>query len=486
MKTRRIVGFFFVWGLALVSSSSAATHYVNVSNATPTAPYTNWATASTNIQMAIVWSDSGDEILVAPGTYRLYGSPLELPEDKTLALRSTQSRAAVIDAQRLSPVLWIRGNDSLVEGFAVRNGLDAGYAGGIDVSAACTIRDCLVTSNQAWGGGGIQIYASGTVVENCTIQSNLATYFGAGVLFYGAPTSRVQNCIISDNLASNYGGGVYFQNGGSVSNCRIAGNRALGTYGGGVYLDQGGELVNSVVVDNFAEQDGGGVYSGGTVARMVPIVNCTIVSNVAGRESGGVYAAYNTFMLNDIIYFNTAPTNANLYNHSMFSIVSNCCLTPDYGLPNITNAPAFVNAGAGDYRLATASFCIDAGTANGAPGDDLEGKSRPRVGRPGGTPLVDMGAYEYGFHFNRIEMVSTNGARFEWDVQDRGIYLLDLATNAAADPGHMHWQSVGGGGYTNPGMAAGQFLVHTQTITAAGPIPASAIFRLRISHYWAK
>ena len=151
MKTHRIIGAFVVGGLLFISPSFAVTRYVNVSNATPVAPYTNWATASTNIQMAIVWSDSGDEILVAPGVYRQYGSHLELPYGKALTLRSTQSRAAVIDAQRLSMAMWIDGSNSLVEGFTVRNGLDDGGPGGVYISTACTMRDCLVTSNQAWG-----------------------------------------------------------------------------------------------------------------------------------------------------------------------------------------------------------------------------------------------------------------------------------------------------------------------------------------------
>ena len=86
--------------------------------------------------------------------------------------------------------------------------------------------------------------------------------------------------------------------------------------------------------------------------------------------------------INDIIYFNSAPTNANLMRQTeRSSIVSNCCTTTNYGWPSITNAPAFVDAAAGDFRLATASFCIDAGTTNGAPRTDIEGNPRPRDGQ---------------------------------------------------------------------------------------------------------
>ena len=482
MRISLRVGCACLWGWFSIDVSFAATHYVNVSNATPMQPYTNWASASTNLQMAIVWSDSGDEILVAPGVYRLYGSALELPTDKTLALRSTQSRAAVIDAQRLSMAMWIRGTNSVVEGFTIRNGLSDGSPGGVYLTTACTMRDCLVTSNQAWGAGGMEIYADGAVVENCAIQSNLATYYGGGVVFYAGATSRVQNCIISDNIASNYGGGVVFQNGGSVSNCYISGNRAETMYGGGLYMDQGGELVNAVVVNNYAWLDGGGVYAGGTVSRSTPIINCTVVSNAASRESGGIYAAFYCRLVNDIIYFNAAPTNENLYNHNLLSIVSNCCVTPDYGAPNITDPPAFVDAGAGDYRLATASFCIDAGTTNGAPRTDIDGQPRPRIGNPGqvivGVTNCDIGAYEYGFHFNDVRCTSSNTVVFKWDVQDRGIYRLDAATNGLEHPTWITNVAL----YGQPGMAAGQFAVHTQEVAIPPPVPVQANFRIQVSH----
>ncbi len=48
----------------------------------------------------------------------------------------------------------------------------------------------------------------------------------------------------------------------------------------------------------------------------------------------------------------------------------------------------FVDPENGYYYLQDGSPCIDAGTADGAPSDDIEGN--PREGLP------DMGAYEYG------------------------------------------------------------------------------------------
>ena len=492
MRTAPKAGFFLVLWLTGAGSSLAATRYVNVSNATPAAPYTNWGMAATAIQPAIDEAANGDEILVAPGTYNLSGSAVHIPPEKTLVLRSTQSRAAIIDAQGLSPGMWIQGTNSVLEGFTVRNGLNDSRGGGIVITRICAVRDCLVTSNRAFGGGGILVSgeAAHTRVEDCTISDNVVEENGGGVAFYNNSYGCLDRCVIRDNVASNYAGGVWIQLGGTISNCWITGNRTLQYDGGGIHIDCQGTtnpavVVNSVIAGNSAAQNGGGIRSEGPSGTLSPIVNCTIVSNSAGLNGGGAFA-YATRFVNDILYFNSAPTNANLNAHDdeHSCVISNCCTTSNYFWPSITNAPAFVDAAAGDFRLATASFCIDTGTTNGAPRTDIDGNPRPRIGVPAilgiATTNCDMGAYEYGFHFNSISAVSSNAVRLQWDVQDVGRYRLDAATNAATDPRHPVWNSV----MTHTqsvNIGAGQYAVYTTTVTnPAPPMPTHAIFRLSI------
>ena len=494
MKIHRMIGLFFVWGLVSISSSSAATRYVNVSNATPAAPFTNWGMAAVEIQPAIDAAASGDEILVAPGTYDLPSSEIYVPPEKTLTLRSTHRREAIINAWYQSRGMRIDGTNSVIEGFTVRSG-NAGFAygGGIMLVRAATVRDCLVTGNWAAAGAGITVSAGATnsLVEDCTIEGNTATNgAGGGVVLYENSHGRIHRCLIRDNGA-DYGGGVFITEGGSVSNCWIIGNRAGIEHGGGVYMHASGTtnpatLVNSVIFSNSATQHGGGVYCAGPPASFSPIVNCTIVSNLAWGDGGGAYAYWTRFV-NDILYFNEAPTNANLINGDVSCIISNCCTTSNYFWPNITNAPAFVDAGAGDFRLATASPGIDAGTTNGAPKTDIDGNPRPRIGMPQVElpdplpPQCDMGAYEYGFHFNDVRFIGPNTVQLRWDVQNLGIYKLDVETNGTLSAPWITNVVV----FTNAGLMPGQFLVHTQTVVIADPpIPAKSNFRLRISRYF--
>lgn len=488
MKIHRMIGLFFVWSLFFLSSSSAATRYVNVSNATPAAPYTNWSMAATAIQPAIDAAASGDEILVAPGTYNLPGSEIYVPPEKALTLRSTHRREAIINAAQQSRGMRVDGTNSVIEGFTVRSG-NAGFAygGGIMLVRAATVRDCLVTGNWAAAGAGITVSAGATnsLVEDCTIEGNTATNgAGGGVVLYENSHGRIHRCLIRNNGA-DYGGGVFITEGGSVSNCWIIGNRAGLDHGGGVYMHASGTtnpatLVNSVIFSNSATQHGGGVYCAGPPASFSPIVNCTIVFNEAGADGGGAHAYWTRFV-NDILYFNEAPTNANLKNGDLGCVISNCCTTSNYFWPNITNAPTFVDAGAGDFRLATASFCIDAGTTNGAPLTDIEGNPRPRQGKAGVLSTnCDMGAYEYAFHFNDVRATGTNEIQFKWDVEDRGIYRLQAATNAATAPANPFWENVMA--YTNAGMPAGQFLVHTQAVSHPVEMPGHVLFRLLVSH----
>jgi parallel beta-helix repeat protein len=287
----------------------------------------------------------------------------------------------------------------------VLSGNSAGVGGG---AHGCTLNNSTLTENSAeWGGG-----TADCVIYSCTLTGNSA---GAGG---GACRSMLNNCSLTDN-ASGVGGGAY---GGTLKNCTLTGNSAQ--EGGGAY---GSRLNNCTLAVNSASASGGGAESSslnkctliansatnaGGGAENSSLDNCTLTGNSARDMGGGAYEStlnnctltgnsaansgggtYGGTLNNCIVYFNTAPNSANHFAHDWQRFaVAFCCTTPlpMNGVGNITNAPLFVDAANGDFRLQPNSPCINAGNIAYAPGPtDLDGN--PRI--VSGT--VDIGAYEY-------------------------------------------------------------------------------------------
>ena len=410
-------------------------------------PYTSWSTAATNIQDAVDWAVTGDQVLVTNGTYQ--GTSRVSPDGITN--RVVITNAVSLQSVNGSAVTFIDGSNSVrgvyltngaaLTGFTVLKGkATTTYGGGVCcASTDCQVSGCLITYNSAKYGGGIY---SG-IVSNCTISSNVVVFAGSGGGAYnstllnciltgnsttvnggsgaGAVGGFLSNCAINNNICngsgSTVGGGV---SGSVLTNCTLTGNRVTGagSGGGGAYAsvlnnctlsnnrcDFGGggayncTLTNCTLASNIASYGGGGV-SGGT------LVNCVLRNNTSlGGYGGGVYwtttlinctlvgnsagyggGGYSCTFYNCIVYYNSAPNGANTYGCTF----NYCCTTDSGGVGNTTNAPFFANQPAGDFHLQSGSGGIDAGANFYASSlTDFDGNLRIANG------TVDMGAFEY-------------------------------------------------------------------------------------------
>ncbi len=408
--------------------SLATVRYVDVTSATPTPPYTNWATAAKEIQEALGWAAPGDEIVVTNGSYDTGGSTVGT---NRLATRVVVTEPMIVRSVNGPEFTIIKGSQSprvrcvylsggaVLSGFTITGGSTElvltgdndheSMGGGVCCqSSQELITNCVIIGNQAFQGGGV---AFGTVVD-CTISSNLAIAAG------GALAADLSGCRISSNRAVNQPG--WDGNGGGVAtsrltNCMVLENSA----------ENGGGGANSCVLVNCILRDNKALFGGGAITS--ELKNCTITGNLATNRGGGLAGCS---AKNCIAYFNTAADSANYYRYPLtIPKLEYCCTIPlpDEGYGNITNAPLFVDFGSGDLHPASNSPCVNAGlNAYVVLSTDLDGN--PRVS--GGT--VDIGAYEFQGAGSRIS--------YAW-LQQYG-----LPTDGSADDldpdhdGHNNWQ----------------------------------------------
>jgi hypothetical protein len=82
-----------VAGFLLANPCGAATLHVDLAGTAPVPPYSNWATAATNIQDAVDAASSNDVVLVTNGLYRLVS---EIYIAKEIEIQSVNGAAATL------------------------------------------------------------------------------------------------------------------------------------------------------------------------------------------------------------------------------------------------------------------------------------------------------------------------------------------------------------------------------------------------------
>ena len=277
------------------------------------------------------------------------------------------------------------------------------------------LHDCLVIGNSARYGGGLcdgEIYDS-LITKNTAIRDGGGAFAKISTLVDGTVTyekTYITNSVLADNLASNDAGAAAYC---TIHNSRIINNEAT-RYGGGAYVcplyhcwvegnraeEKGGGIYGSfttsmycVVVGNTAYQYGygGGIYGG-------DVINCTVLCNTSFWGGGGCDYVY---VSNSIIMYNIVTDGDPKYNNYFSTYyLGYSCTTPFIDDPDVwdhdtTNDPQFVNWMGGDYRLSSASPCIDTGGTNITNAVDYSGIAGPLDGDNDGQAVIDMGAYEY-------------------------------------------------------------------------------------------
>lgn len=156
------------------------------------------------IQAAADAAQSGDTIMVAPGTY---AESVTLPAGVKLI---SDGGAAVTTIDATGKTFGVRGGQR-VEGFTIRNATGAGIARGANSFANTTkeILHNIIRNNRP----GIDLYAGGSVlIANNLLLNNIHGELGGGIRLDGGSQAQVINNVFDGNRSTNsfpQGGGIY-------------------------------------------------------------------------------------------------------------------------------------------------------------------------------------------------------------------------------------------------------------------------------------
>ncbi len=409
-------------------------------------PFTNLTTAATNIQAALDVATNDYEIIeVADGVYTGEGNNDLDFKGKKLMLRSANGPTnCVIDGGSSNRGLVFQTGEtreSVVWGIQFYHGF-AEYGGALLCSnASPLIEGCIFSENEAGtSGGGIHAENSDIKIRNCRFEANFAfgtggacsfkaasaevlnsvmtgnetfamgmggaldshqstllvrdtvmsnNHSSCGAVYGDSGTARFENCLISDGSGWFSGGGYFHSSLPEFSRCTFQNNtddKDYLTSGGALYLyNCTSRVENCLFTGNTSDEGSITSQRGETV-----IQNCTIVSN----DSMGVYGLeFSEVLVRNTVFW----TNTSWEVASSGSVmeVSFCCVPEGYGESNLAEAPKFIEGG---YQLSPVSPCIDRGSAENAPPEDIVGRVRwNHPWRVNGTDAstVDIGAYEY-------------------------------------------------------------------------------------------
>lgn len=249
MKSRKITYFKY---LSLFFTIAVLVFIAGCTGAPPTAPDIDQIAYNTDtgidydtIQKAIDAAGSGETIIVYSG---IYEEKIKF-NNKNITVRSTDPSdptivaATVIDGGGSGTVVqFVSGDESILEGFTIRNGNSGGYGGGIFIlSSDPVITGNTISDNTAHlKGGGIFISFGDPTITGNTIAYNTARA-GNGIYVDNDSDPTITGNTITDN-ESGWGGGIHVYD----SNPTITYNKA-NKGGGGILVKQ----ISNLLPDDF-------------------------------------------------------------------------------------------------------------------------------------------------------------------------------------------------------------------------------------------
>ncbi len=329
--------------------------------------------------------------------------------DRNVMVKARDEHAAVLDAEGKRLVASVAYKDAVLSGFVLENGKTA-FADGYRFGSSASLiqfdgvtTNCIMRNGTGNRNGLVSVY-SGTIAD-CVVSNGTTTSTGTdspcgGLTIFGP--AKVVGTLIAKNKGGQ-GYGLYLMAGASgavVKNCIISENSEYGSWanrGGGVCLEAG-LLEASLVISNKTPHSGGGVYlkngtlrnciikdndavgsypgadvdegfGGGVYLENGNLINCNILDNKALNSYAGIYqksgTAVNNILCDNVVtssgeYLDFGGAKTNI-TYSAFKAYTDQMLIPAQE-GNIAIAdPGFQRRKGFAYYLSNGSPCIDKG-----------------------------------------------------------------------------------------------------------------------------
>ncbi|MBN1406033.1 MAG: right-handed parallel beta-helix repeat-containing protein [Candidatus Omnitrophica bacterium] len=300
------------------------------------------------ITEAIAHTNSGDAILVAPGTYN--EGELYLKAYTSLTSEGGPSNT-IIDATDKSYGVGTSGNSVVVQGFTIKN------ANGDGIINATAVNNMIENNN----GDGITFPIWGSGIDIDIINNTIRNNNGDGVHVAWVKGAAVD--IMNNTIKNNSRGGIWICEAANIINNVIENNNNGGIAAGmwtGYSSPDGTTIYNNIVKNNGQHVE---IYT--ELTQNSKIFNNTIIKD-AGYTGTAIYINWGSSSLleNNIIVGNSSNSSPAILGwNSQVSIAYNDIWNyfTSWGSDSMKLDPQFVDAANGDYHLLPTSPCIDAG-----------------------------------------------------------------------------------------------------------------------------
>jgi len=290
----------------------------------------------TEIQKSIDAANEGAEITIG-GLYSGFGIPIRITKSLTLVGQNN----AVLDAKKLSKILYITANNVVIKNIQFTNGY-AENGGAVYFFSNGEVTNCNFTNNEVDGykssGGAIYFNGAGNVI-NSIFTANKASRNGGAIYVEAQSINNKFSSQFYNNYAGQSGGAIFFHKLVQNNSFECIFKENYAGYGGGMFFSKNANenRFDSEFINNTAKSCGGAMFFYSTTDK----------NNFTGRFIDN----HALGQINETVGNGGAITFKNVSTNSIFTC-------------DFINNSASLNGGAVNYRETPKNIIFNANFVN--------------------------------------------------------------------------------------------------------------------------